>query len=134
MLGYYWDFCFVFLDIFFIYIQIFIPFPHFPSKNATFQYPFPCSLTHPLLHLCPGIPLHWGIKPFQDQGPFLPLMSNKASHSVQNFLSALCLKPFKFGIFFDISSSSIIIFIPKILLFISCILCLLCLQLSLCLG
>jgi hypothetical protein len=26
---------------------------------------------------CPGILIHWGIKPSQDQGPFLPLMSNK---------------------------------------------------------
>ena len=24
----------------------------------------------------PGIPLHWGIELSQDQGPFLPLMSN----------------------------------------------------------
>jgi hypothetical protein len=38
-----------------------------------------CSSTLlPLLLPCPGIPLHWGIKPSQDQGLFLPLMSNKA--------------------------------------------------------
>ena len=26
----------------------------------------------------PGIPLHWGMKLSQDQGPLLPLMSNKS--------------------------------------------------------
>ena len=31
--------------------------------------------THALPHY---IPLHWGIKPSQDQGPLLPLMSDKA--------------------------------------------------------
>ena len=35
-------------------------------------------LPHPLLPLCPGIPLHQGIKPSQDQGPLLSLMSDKA--------------------------------------------------------
>jgi hypothetical protein len=34
--------------------------------------------THRLLPSHPGIPLHWGIEPLQDQEPFLPLMSNKA--------------------------------------------------------
>ena len=33
--------------------------------------------THPLLPHCSSIPLHWGIKPPQDQGPPLPLMSDK---------------------------------------------------------
>ena len=32
------------------------------------------TLPHPSLH----IPLHWGIKPSQDQGPLLLLMLNKA--------------------------------------------------------
>jgi hypothetical protein len=32
---------------------------------------------HPLLPHRPSIPLHWGIKPSQDQGPLLPLMPYK---------------------------------------------------------
>ena len=36
--------------------------------------PSPCTPTHPLQLPCPGIPLHWGIEPSQDQGPILPLM------------------------------------------------------------
>ena len=32
----------------------------------------PCSPINPLLLLCPGIPLHCCIEPFQDQGPLLP--------------------------------------------------------------
>jgi len=38
-------------------------------------------LTHPPTPSClphPGIPLHWGIKPSQEQGPPLPVMSDKA--------------------------------------------------------
>jgi hypothetical protein len=34
--------------------------------------------TNPLLHPHPGFPLHWDIKPSQDQGPLLPLMPDKA--------------------------------------------------------
>ena len=34
--------------------------------------------THPHLPHCPTIPLHWAIKPSQDQGPPLPLMPDKA--------------------------------------------------------
>ena len=37
-----------------------------------------CSPTHTLPPHCPGFALHWGIEPSQDQGPLLPLMSNKA--------------------------------------------------------
>jgi hypothetical protein len=32
----------------------------------------------PLLSPHPRIPLHWGIKPSQDQGPLLPLKTEKA--------------------------------------------------------
>ena len=45
--------------------------------------PFPSPLllchlpTHPLPPHRPGIPVHWGIKPSQDQGPLLPWMPNK---------------------------------------------------------
>jgi hypothetical protein len=67
-----------FLDIFFIYISNFIPFPGFPYKNPLSHPPSPCSPTHPFMLLCPGIPLHWGIEPSLDQGTLLPLMSNKA--------------------------------------------------------
>jgi hypothetical protein len=34
--------------------------------------------SHLLLLPCPGIPLHWGIQPSQDQGPLLPVMFHKA--------------------------------------------------------
>jgi hypothetical protein len=34
--------------------------------------------THPILPPRYGIPLHGGIEPSQNQGPLLPLMSNKA--------------------------------------------------------
>jgi hypothetical protein len=44
----------ILLDIFFIYIS-----------NAMLKFPYtvplPCSPTHPLPLLGPGVPLHWGI-------------------------------------------------------------------------
>ena len=48
-----------------------MPFPQFP-------YPLPASLAHSLLLPCSGIPLYWGIKPSQGQGPVLSLTSHKA--------------------------------------------------------
>jgi hypothetical protein len=45
---------FFFLDIFFIYISNAIP-------KVPYSLPQPCSPTHPLLLLGPGIPLYWGI-------------------------------------------------------------------------
>ena len=61
------------LDIFFIYISNFIPFPHLPLKTSI---PSPHSLlTNPPT---PGIPLQWGIEPSQGQGPLLSLMSHTA--------------------------------------------------------
>ena len=68
-----YDFLFL-LDVFFIYISNVIPFPGFPSENTISPPTSPCSPTHPLLLPGPGIPLHWGIEPSQDQGPFLPLI------------------------------------------------------------
>jgi hypothetical protein len=65
------------LDIFFIYISKVIPFPSFPCEKSPIPSPPPSSPTYPLLLPCPGLPLHWGKEPSQDQGPFLPLMSNK---------------------------------------------------------
>jgi hypothetical protein len=47
--------------------------------------PLPCFYegapppTYPLLAHLHSIPLHWGIKPSQDQGPPVPLMPDKAS-------------------------------------------------------
>jgi hypothetical protein len=64
------------LDIFFTYISNFIPFPGFPSKNPLSTSSSTYLPTHPLLLPGPGIPLHWGIKPSQDQGPLLPLMTD----------------------------------------------------------
>ena len=57
-----------------------------PSMGLQTPYLLPSTYfyegTHPpiysLLPYCPSIPLHWGIKPSQDQGPFLPLMPDKA--------------------------------------------------------
>jgi hypothetical protein len=42
------------LDIFFIYISNAIP-------KVPYTLPLPCSPTHPLPLLGPGIPLYWGI-------------------------------------------------------------------------
>ena len=69
------------LDIFFIYISNVIPFSCFPSKNSLSHSPppFPCLPTHTLPLPCPGISLHWGIEPSQDQGPLLSLMSHRPS-------------------------------------------------------
>jgi hypothetical protein len=44
--------------------------PWTPPPPAAFMTVFP--LTHPLPLPHPGIPLHWGIEPSQDQGP-LPI-------------------------------------------------------------
>jgi hypothetical protein len=58
-----------------------LPFLVFPPKAPIPPSPL-ClykgvSPTNPLLPHCPRIPLLWGIKPPQDQGPPLPLMSDK---------------------------------------------------------
>jgi hypothetical protein len=42
------------LDIYFIYISNAI-------LKVPYTLPLPCSTTHPLLLLGPGIPLYWGI-------------------------------------------------------------------------
>jgi hypothetical protein len=65
--------------MFFIYISNVIPFPCPSPKNFPLSHPLsPYSLIHPLLLPCPGIPLYWGIKSSQGQGPLVPLMSHKA--------------------------------------------------------
>ena len=51
------------------------PSPLFPSP---FLYEGAPPPTHPFLLHCSSIPLCWGTKPPQDQGPPLPLMSDKA--------------------------------------------------------
>jgi hypothetical protein len=82
-------FCtFCLLAILIIYISNVIPFPSFPSRNTYPIHPLPASMrvlsqppTHPptplLLPSHPGILVHWGIEPSQDQGPLLPIMSDK---------------------------------------------------------
>jgi hypothetical protein len=74
------SFCIRFLSlyIFVIYISIVIPFPGFPSDNPLSPPHCPCSPTHPLPLPSPSIPLYCGIEPSQDQGPLLPLMTDKA--------------------------------------------------------
>ena len=53
------------------------PFP-VSSPKTPFLYPLPSSLLTnlPTPTSGPGIPLHWGIEPSQDQGPFFPLMTD----------------------------------------------------------
>ena len=56
------------------------PFPVSPPQTPI-PSPSPAYMRvcpHPLPPHPPGIPLHWGIKPSQDQGPLLPLMLGKA--------------------------------------------------------
>jgi len=50
----------------------------FPIPSPCFYRGVPPSTHPPLLASPPDIPLHWGIKPWQDQGLFLPLVPNKA--------------------------------------------------------
>jgi hypothetical protein len=68
--------------IFYLHFKCY-PLSWFPLQNPSILYP---SLyffegapppNQPLLLPCPGIPLHWGIEPSQDQGPLLPLVPNK---------------------------------------------------------
>jgi hypothetical protein len=73
----------IFLIWFFFYISNVLPFlvpprsplSYLPSSWFYEGAPLP---THLLLSPHPGIPLCWGIKPSQNQGPLLPLMPNKA--------------------------------------------------------
>jgi hypothetical protein len=51
-----------------------LPIPPFGSSMRLFLPPHP----PPFLPLLCSVPLHWGIKPPQDQGPSLPLMPDKA--------------------------------------------------------
>jgi hypothetical protein len=60
------------------------PLPVSPTPQNPLSHPSsPCfnegapPLPHPPQPPRPCIPLHWGIEPSQDQGPLLPLMSNK---------------------------------------------------------
>jgi hypothetical protein len=52
--------------------------PENPLSHHTSPFMFPHPPTYPHQPPCPGIPLHWGIEPSQDQGPSLPLMPGKA--------------------------------------------------------
>jgi len=72
--------CFVFI-VYFKYLHFkYYPLSQFPVSHA----PTPCLYegapppTHPLPPHRPGITLHWGIKPSQDQGLLLLLMLNNA--------------------------------------------------------
>ena len=67
---------FFLLDIFFIYISNVIPFPGFPSENPLSP-PVSSAHQHTLLFLVLGIPFHWGTEPSQEQGPLLPLVTDK---------------------------------------------------------
>jgi hypothetical protein len=59
------------------------PFPGIPCTNLLVYPPssmrvLPYSLNQPLLPHCPSIPLCRGMEPPQNQGPLLPLRSDKA--------------------------------------------------------
>ena len=60
---------------------MFSPFLVFPPPTSCPILPTPASMcvlpklpTHPPSPYCPGIPLHWVIKPSQDQRPLIPLI------------------------------------------------------------
>lgn len=60
--------------------QMLFFFPVSLLGTTSSNFPLPVSMrvllypTHPLPPHCPGTPLHWRIKPSQEQGPLLPLM------------------------------------------------------------
>ena len=66
------------LIIFYQIFSLFILEMHHSLLKLPYPLPSPCSLTHPFPFLYPDIPLHGVIKPSQDQGPLLALMSHKA--------------------------------------------------------
>ena len=75
--------CVVFLFRYFTYLHFKCHALSLPSRLPGISLshpPSPCFYegVPPLLSPRPGIPLHWGIEPSQDQGCLLPLMSNKA--------------------------------------------------------
>jgi hypothetical protein len=80
--------CSIYFFFYFYFFGYFIylhfkgyPLSLFSLQKPPFPSPPPASMrvfSHPLLPPCPGIPLHWGIKPLQDQGLLLPLMPDKA--------------------------------------------------------
>lgn len=73
-------FSFFLIWIFYVFtFQDVTPFPSVPSGTSLSHFPSPYfyedapRLTYLLLPHCPSIPLHWGIKPSQDQGILLLL-------------------------------------------------------------
>jgi len=78
----------VLLFKFFIGYFIYLHFKCYPLSQFPSTTPYPISSSPcfykgappppPLPPHHPGIPLHWGIKPPQNQGPLLPLMPDKA--------------------------------------------------------
>ena len=69
-------------SLFFYWIFYLFTFQILSPSKTLYPIPPPTAsmkvIPHPLQPPRPGIPLHWGIKPSQDQAPLLPLMSNKA--------------------------------------------------------
>ena len=88
--------------IFYLFtFQIISPFPVFPLQTP---YPIPLTLLlwgcspsiYPLPPYHPSIPLHWDIKPSQDQGTSFPVMPDKAPSATSVLpltppLGSLCL-------------------------------------------
>jgi hypothetical protein len=81
-------FFFSFLTVIFVgyFLCLHVKCYQFPGhpRNLLSRLPSPCFYesvpphTHSLLPPYPGVPLHWDIQSSQDQGPFCPLMPNKA--------------------------------------------------------
>jgi hypothetical protein len=78
-----------FLIRYFLYLH----FKYYPHSTFTLQkppihyHPPPCSTSLPLPFPCPGICLYCCIRPSQDQGPYLPLIPNKA---ILCYISSCC--------------------------------------------
>jgi hypothetical protein len=88
MVNHYFKFIFLIIEgIFLLYIVV--PQNHFFvniyscfSSNAIpkvpYTFPLPCSPTHPLLLLGPGIPLYWAYKVCKTKGALFPMMTSWA--------------------------------------------------------
>jgi hypothetical protein len=65
----------------------------FPLPKTPYSFPFSCfyegvpSPTYSL-PLCPGIPLHWDIKPSQGQKPLLPLIAQQSHRLLHLWLKS----------------------------------------------
>jgi hypothetical protein len=71
-------FLFLFIRYFLYFHFKFYPISSFPFWEPLILSHSPCSLTHPHLIPCPGVPLHRGTQPSTGQVLFLSLIYHKA--------------------------------------------------------